>query len=381
MRFAKRAGVLVSFFLGTAVATHSQRCETFNTQRVGHRLVWEAQIEIGESISESEQQALKERGIRIAGGKLFNIKTRTQFECIVTSDGVAMHAQLPVQTAPPKPPSLLSEYALIQYTRVFAPNYEAIAAGSINAYRRDPTVPVPNRVIDINEVLLYKPSSTLSLTANPTGFLNATWEPSLLTLFILSQSNLDCLPGARKKVVKRDAGRQQVVVYQNEAGEVHTEYDLRSGIPKRVVFHSEGRTGEYLCTNPTKYLGVEVPRTIHYREVEGNLQTVITFTLKHVEKLSSPKELLEVPLGSAVSDYRYLGEISDRDLIRNSRNAVLYNWTGKLLSDAEVQMYAYKMGLLQPSEDSSSRYSPLLFAPAIIFFALAAYFYFRNRRR
>lgn len=79
-------------------------------------------------------------------------------------------------------------------------------------------------------------------------------------------------------------------------------------------------------------------------------------------------------------DYRHLGEnVYPKDL--TNENAVNYLWEGKLIPDEKIQYLAYQQGNLIPPDAPRRRFSPLLFAPAIVFFALAAYFYFRNRRR
>ncbi|MDM7460275.1 MAG: hypothetical protein P3X24_001295 [bacterium] len=54
---------------------------------------------------------------------------------------------------------------------------------------------------------------------------------------------------------------------------------------------------------------------------------------------------------------------------------------GRLPTEEELKQLAYQQGSLIPPETPRRRFSPLLFVPAIVFFALAAYLYFKNRRR
>ena len=91
------------------------------------------------------------------------------------------------------------------------------------------------------------------------------------------------------------------------------------------------------------------------------------YTLLKIAR-ASEKSRLNLPTGTLVVDER-LG------------NPVNYRWQGRLPTEEELKQLAYQQGNLIPPETPRRRFSPLLFAPAIIFFALAAYLYFKNRRR
>lgn len=62
--------------------------------------------------------------------------------------------------------------------------------------------------------------------------------------------------------------------------------------------------------------------------------------------------------------------------------AVRYQWTGLLPSEEKLRQLAYEQGQMTiPYRGSNRRASLWLFIPALVFFALAAYFYFKGKRR
>ena len=113
----------------------------------------------------------------------------------------------------------------------------------------------------------------------------------------------------------------------------------------------------------------EVPDVIEYRlddaEKRSNLRVVYDQVL--FDPLQESIQL-DLPQGTTVADER-LGRLLN------------YKWTGRLPTEEELKQLAYQQGNLIPPETPHRRFSPLLFVPAILFFALAAYLYFKNRRR
>ncbi|MDM7460252.1 MAG: hypothetical protein P3X24_001160, partial [bacterium] len=60
---------------------------------------------------------------------------------------------------------------------------------------------------------------------------------------------------------------------------------------------------------------------------------------------------------------------------------VQYRWKETLPDTKALEQLSYQQGNLIPPETPRRRFSPLLFVPAVIFFALAGYLYLRSRRR
>lgn len=119
----------------------------------------------------------------------------------------------------------------------------------------------------------------------------------------------------------------------------------------------------------TKQVGkIKIPSVIIYnhRTSNNSIRIVKKYTLLNVEALKVPVKL-EVPEGGRVVDERV-----------NNTN---YQWQGRLLSEEEVKRLALQQGRLVPEETPHRRYSPVLFLPAILFFAGAFYLYWRQRRK
>ncbi|MCS7208958.1 MAG: hypothetical protein NZ874_05235 [Fimbriimonadales bacterium] len=118
-----------------------------------------------------------------------------------------------------------------------------------------------------------------------------------------------------------------------------------------------------------KLAGIEVPDVIEFMADSSTASYKVTQTYKLVDVQPLVERLsFELPMGTAIADER-LGF------------PVNYRWQGRLPTEEELKEIAYQHGNLIPQEASSRRHSPILFVPAVIFFALAAYFYFRGRRR
>ena len=111
-------------------------------------------------------------------------------------------------------------------------------------------------------------------------------------------------------------------------------------------------------------------------EAQDNRGTArLRLHLKRVDEKAHPPS---IPTGIHVNDYRLMPY---EKINTPSDSYVHYLWTGRLPTEEELKQMAYQQGNLIPPAAPRRRFSPLLFAPAIVFFALAAYFYFRNRRR
>ncbi|MFN4034245.1 MAG: hypothetical protein ACK4ME_11635 [Fimbriimonadales bacterium] len=114
---------------------------------------------------------------------------------------------------------------------------------------------------------------------------------------------------------------------------------------------------------------LEIPVVVQYLQENAEKTREVQVAFKQVlfERLKESVQL-DLPQGTTVADERIGSSIN-------------YRWQGRLPTEEELKQLAYQQGNLIPPDAPRRRFSPLLLAPAIIFFALAAYLYFRNRRR
>ncbi len=115
--------------------------------------------------------------------------------------------------------------------------------------------------------------------------------------------------------------------------------------------------------------GLSIPAEIEYRADSSSGGYMIRSHYRLVSiKLLSDAVALDLPLGTRVEDRR-LG------------SSVNYLWQGRLPTEEELKRLAFQQGYLLAPESPRRRYSPWLFAPAMIFFAAAGYLYWRQRRK
>ncbi len=115
--------------------------------------------------------------------------------------------------------------------------------------------------------------------------------------------------------------------------------------------------------------GFNVPAEIEYRAESSGGGYVVRSHYKLVSIKPFKNVLsLEIPLGTRVEDRR-LGR------------PVSYRWQGRLPTEEELKQLALHQGYLLPAESPQRRYSLWLFVPAVVFFAVAGYLYWRQRRK
>ncbi len=128
-----------------------------------------------------------------------------------------------------------------------------------------------------------------------------------------------------------------------------------------------------------KFEGHWFPSVVAYQYSDRAVNHQVRFELVSVEVSSAENGHL-FSHGETVMDYRLCDSVVDAPQ-RSRENVVSYIWQGRLPTEEELKQLAYQQGNLIPPDAPRRRFSPLLFAPAVIFFALAAYLYFKNRRR
>ena len=121
------------------------------------------------------------------------------------------------------------------------------------------------------------------------------------------------------------------------------------------------------------------PSEVEYQYTDRAVNHIARFSLVSVE-VSSDEEVPLFSLGEPVIDYRLRDSVVDAPQ-RSKEKVVSYIWQGRLPTEEELKQLAYQQGNLIPPETPRRRFSPLLFAPAVILFALAAYLYFKKQRR
>lgn len=165
---------------------------------------------------------------------------------------------------------------------------------------------------------------------------------------------------------------------------------------KKIINILESHKGyqkkaEYHFVEMNRTNNVDFPVHIRYRKVETSPEqkrkVIVDFKLRRVDSLSEKDLEITLPLGTQVHDFRQLSRDWEAQDYSNHfsqgdwSRVVRYRWQGVLPDVKTLKQLAYQQGNLIPPDTPRRRFSLLLFAPAIIFFALAAYLYFRNRRR
>lgn len=159
------------------------------------------------------------------------------------------------------------------------------------------------------------------------------------------------------------------------------------------MFQSEGyeKKTVYYFNGVKQSNSVEIYERIKYEKLEispeQRRKVVVNFNLKQIQPLSERDMEITLPIGTLIHDFRRISkdwnvqDYSTHFSQGNWNRVVRYVWQGALPDEKKVEQLAYQQGNLIPPEAPRRRFSPLLFAPAMVFFALAAYFYLRNRRR
>lgn len=130
-----------------------------------------------------------------------------------------------------------------------------------------------------------------------------------------------------------------------------------------------------------KLQNFHLPSEIEFSLQSGNKHHEVRFKLERISaNQSDTSASFGIPLGVTVNDFRHLQEPATPELLTEER-AVKYIWRGRIPASTEILELASRQGRVIPPETGSRRYSLLLFVPAVLFFILAAYFYFRGRHR
>jgi hypothetical protein len=157
--------------------------------------------------------------------------------------------------------------------------------------------------------------------------------------------------------------------------------DRRSGVVrKRLMEELEWRTEEVV-----RIEGIPIPKRISYRRKNYFLNDEFTsrIVLIKVEPFGGKVEM-RLPIGTRVWDARLASyEKMFKEMVNPEevREAISYDWQGRLPSKEELHRLAYQQGYLLPPESPRHRYSLWLFAPAVLFFTAAAYLYWKQKRR
>ncbi len=154
------------------------------------------------------------------------------------------------------------------------------------------------------------------------------------------------------------------------------------GVPMIFEMGSANRQERYITKSTIKVKGKEIPNHVVYSETIEKDRVDTEFIL--LEHKDIDKVEIDIPLGTSISDYRLVKPFQaynekSQDELENIR--VLYPWSGRLLSEAELQQLAYQQGHLIPPDAPARRYSLWMFLPAVILFGLAGYLYYRQKRK
>lgn len=125
-----------------------------------------------------------------------------------------------------------------------------------------------------------------------------------------------------------------------------------------------------LRTKTTKQeKGFRIPALIESHSDNSDQSRIVTASCE-ILRFESIKQAptFDLPLGTEVKDSRFERE-------------AYYAWRGRLPTQSDLQRMLYEQGRLLPPESSRTRYSWVMFVPAILFFLAALWLYWRMNRR
>ena len=125
--------------------------------------------------------------------------------------------------------------------------------------------------------------------------------------------------------------------------------------------------------------GYYIPIEIIYVENIGTTRAEYYFKLKSFNRSKPIK--FPISKGSTVTDLRLTDYLSESTLKGAFEKQVGYIWQGYLPTKEELKRIGYQQGYLLPPAVPHRRFSLWLFAPAFLFFAAAAYLYWKQKRR
>lgn len=343
---------------------------------VGRQITWHVDIEASYRISPSDLEAIPQLQQRSLHNNSYNIKANTVFTLFVYNKELGLLGRLPYL-------GINTSLFAGEFYMVFSDDYGLLAEGELSEMSYDSFKEKTSIEIPLNTVYIWKPSKYTLPLANPTGSQNLAGQPSQLSLLFIAGLDPRRLSGLSWRVVDILKDRVLIESEVGRQGLVRVWYGRGSlsGVPLRMeVDLGEGGVQYYETIQTARIDGLVNIQQFTCRIKGWDNSTVnLKFTLKTLDK-NNQSIFAPIPHRISVFDYRHLGEnVSPKDLV--SENAVNYSWEGKLIPDEKIRYLAYQQGNLVPPDTPRRRFSPLLFAPAIVFFALAAYFYFRNRRR
>ncbi len=343
-----------------------------------NQLVWQADIEIVQPIGNSDLEVLQQQPQFRNTRYLFNIKTTTRLSTLVYDEGVILMGRAPFQLSPPSGADQRSKVALNEYIFVFTDDYNILVEGFVNA---DPTTGKYPDVFPLEQATVWKPGVPTLFLIHPTGYPSANWQPNSPTLIFLANLNPNRLKSLEWKIVNTQKD-QTIVESEFDGGRVRIWYGNGElvGVPMKMEIVRGDEKQYYETTRVAKKGDVAYVEAFTYSAELGRLRESVRFTLTNIQKLDEPFHLNHIPQNVFVSDFRHLeSNASPRDL--TDERAVKYRWEGVLPSEEELQNLAYQQGNLLPTSTPQRRYSLVLFAPALLFFAGALYLYWKQRRR
>ncbi len=216
----------------------------------------------------------------------------------------------------------------------------------------------------------------------------------LYPIMLVFLAGLDPIQLASYKVEQVKAQEDKwIIFFSSRFSNIHWKVEIRKrdALPILCEFGRPGFSKTIKVTNTTSLRGHAFPSEVVVEEVIRNSatdgRTFIRVISKYIlTSIGDYKGEIEIPLGVPVADYRLLDYEAFWDLRYSAHfgsddQAVVYPWSGRLPSEAELQQLAYQQGHLIPPDDPARRYSLWMFLPAAILFGLAGYLYYRQKRK
>ncbi len=185
---------------------------------------------------------------------------------------------------------------------------------------------------------------------------------------------------------------EQWIIYGSGSPSIRWKIHFRKsdGLPTFCEFGRPTFTKIVKVSKTTRLRGQAFPAEVTIEEITRNSKTgqifsryVCKYTLKSKDNYNGE---IEIPLGTSIADYRLMDyadfvKLYSSTQLGGGEQAVIYPWSGRLLSEAELQQLAYQQGHLIPPDAPARRYSLWMFLPAVILFGLAGYLYYRQKRK
>lgn len=330
-------------------------------------------LKLSETLTEEDRRA-----IASLSPYLYRLESKGTLSMTVDSESITVSGAIPVQIMPSRnlkePPKIAPTSYLVYYSK--KDRFLLIGEGRLEAINNWNTINRGSK-IPINSVMIWNLSPETIFLGNPTRYLASQWQPEPGVLLLLA--------GVDPSILGLKQSPVNVSEYVLDTGSMRVTAKYETEHPSKTLAEIKISAGNvdatYRVLQLKKLQNFHLPSEIEFSLQSGNKHHQVRFKLERISaNQSDTSASFGIPLGVTVNDFRHLQEPATPELLTEER-AVKYIWRGRIPASTEILELASRQGRVIPPETGSRRYSLLLFVPAVLFFTLAAYFYFRGRRR